>query len=121
MKPRLAETESELWKAIEQQRSKFNTFGSIVIDTLGEGTFSFDVCGKIIKTDAIKDKSMYWGELPVYSNPTSKELASLDWALSHDTAEIWFEPWSRHNDSKLLHSPSGLSWERINHAKSRNT
>src|SRR5271165_4191348 len=95
-KPRLAETEAELWKAIEIKRREYSGFGSVVIDTLGDGTFSFDVQNKLIKTDAIKDKSMYWGELPVYSMPTNRDKAHLDWAIAHDAAEVWFQPFSKH-------------------------
>lgn len=113
-KPRLAENEADLWQAFFDLTKKYRCYGSIVLDTLGEGCYSLNVQNKFEKLGEVADKSMYWGYLPLTIKPTKQDISNLDWAIAHDTCEVWFQPYSHYQDAKLLHSPAGLSWRTKN-------
>lgn len=109
-KPRLAENESDLWKAVyEQFHYWWNLQYYIEIDTLGEGVYSLDRDKKIIR--------IYSGRIPTYSIPNNRELAAIDKSFKDDTVQITAKKMGKSKFSGdsfpdyLLHSCSGMGFK----------
>ena len=109
-KPRLAESERDLWKAIHQATEEYKGFGSVSIEVFGVGDFCYDSSGRLIRFWEIPDAAMYWKVILVYEIANSVQARELQQAIARDQCDIRFVPFSRHQDSKLLHSCSGLSF-----------
>jgi hypothetical protein len=109
-KPRLAENEDSCWAAIYEKIKEYKGHGLVVIEVFGLGLCSLNAQNKWIKMKKIPDKSMYWGYLPIYQLLTSAEKIELSDAIAKDQADIWFEPYSKHQDAKCLHKCSGKNW-----------
>ena len=109
-KPRLAENESDLWKAAHEAFLYWWQFGYYIeLNTLGEGIFSFDRNGNLIQMLGTK-------KLPLFDS--KPDLKVLDKAFATDTVEITAKKMGKSayaGDSYpdyLLHSCSGNSFKR---------
>lgn len=111
-KPRLAENEDSCWQAIYEKIEYYKGHGSVVIEVFGLGPCSLNAQKKWIKTKNIPNKAMYWGFIPTCQELTSREKIELSEAIAADQADIWYEPYSKHQDSICLHKCSGLSWKK---------